>query len=91
VDEQRLEPTVLEIDVGVDEGNQGRGHLGQPGVASGRGTSIVGQVNGAPTRESHQRRVAPIIDDDPLSVIPRRRRHGIERRHDDRDVGRGEG
>ena len=65
--QQAVQPIVLQLDVGVDECDEGCGHLGETGVARRAGPGIALQTDPVLPRPRRQRRFAGVVDDDHLA------------------------
>ena len=96
VQQQRVEPTRHEADVGVDEGDQWRRRRPQSGVASDGGAGVGPQAQHPCAGDRAHRWVRGIVDGDhggdARAAADDLRQRGLtehERRHDDRHVGCG--
>ena len=96
VQQQRVEPTRHEADVGVDEGDQWRRRRSQSGVASDGGAGVGAQAQHPCAGDRAHRWVRGIVDGDhggdARAAADDLRQRGLtehERRHDDRHVGCG--
>ena len=92
--EQRRQPPRTEIDVGVDERHQRRGHRCQTGVAGDGGPRVRAQPQEADALDRFDRRLRPVVDDHHRGDAGARRpelREAVgldgERRHHDGHVG----